>query len=87
MAAQEVKVYGIEGCGNCRRAKEDLDRFGVSFEWINVAEDEKAAQTAAEISGQKHMPVIVYSDDSFQVAPSTTELQEKLESLGIEIAK
>ena len=38
---------------------------------------------AVEISGQKHIPVVLYGDGSFQVEPSVVDIQNKLKELGL----
>lgn len=77
-----VNVYGADWCGDCRRAKAALDRFGVGFNWYDVDNEPGAADKALAISGQKHIPVVQFSDGSFQVEPSANDLKSKLESLG-----
>ena len=78
-----VDVYGADWCGDCRRAKDALKRFGVEYVWHDLESEEGAAERAVEISGQKHIPVLLYSDGAFQVEPSATDIQRKLEELGL----
>ena len=46
-------------------------------------QEEGAADRAVEISGQKHIPVVLYGDGSFQVEPSVVDIQNKLKELGL----
>ena len=63
-----IDFYGADWCGDCRRAKAALDRFGV----------------AIAISGQQHIPVIRFAaDGSWLVEPSATQLQAKCKELGL----
>lgn len=78
-----VEVYGADWCGDCKRAKAALNQFKVEFVWHDIETEEGAEQKAVEISGQKHIPVVTFSDDSFMVEPSATQIKEKLESLGV----
>lgn len=82
MSDANIEIYGADWCGDCRRAKASLERFGVSYNWHDVEHDEAAEAKAIEISGQQHIPVVLFSDGSFQVEPSATDLKTKLESLG-----
>ena len=68
-----IDVYGATWCGDCHRAKNALDRFGAAYTWHDIEQEEGAADRAVEISGQKHIPVVLYGDGSFQVErPSWT---------------
>ena len=78
-----VEVYGADWCGDCRRAKDALNRFGAEYVWHDLESEEGAAEKAVEISGQKHIPVLLYSDGAFQVEPSATDIQRKLDELGL----
>lgn len=77
-----VTMYGADWCGDCRRAKAALDRFGVGYDWHDVDHEDGAADKAMAISGQKHIPVVQFSDGSFQVEPSSNDLKTKLQELG-----
>ncbi|MBW3079099.1 mycoredoxin [Bifidobacterium simiiventris] len=83
MANSNIDVYGADWCGDCKRAKEALNRFGAAFTWHDIETEEGAADRAVEISGQKHIPVVLYSDGAFQVEPSATDIQSKLKELGL----
>ncbi|RBP97885.1 glutaredoxin-like protein [Bifidobacterium aemilianum] len=77
-----VQVYGADWCGDCTRAKAALKRFGISYDWHDIEHEEGASARAQEISGQQHIPVVLYSDGSFMVEPSATDIQQKLVELG-----
>ena len=49
----------------------------------DIEQEEGAADRAVEISGQKHIPVVLYGDGSFQVEPSVVDIQNKLNELGL----
>lgn len=82
MADNSIDVYGADWCGDCKRAKDTLNRLGVAFIWHNIETEDGAADRAVEISGQKHIPVVLYSDGTFQVEPSATDIEGKLKELG-----
>lgn len=77
-----IDVYGADWCGDCRRAKAALQRFGVQYVWHDIESEDGAAARSVEISGQKHIPVLLYGDGSFQVEPSATDIEGKLKELG-----
>lgn len=82
-----VEIYGADWCGDCKRAKAALDRFGVNYNWHDIEHEDGAEARAIEISGQKHIPVVLFSDSAFQVEPSSGDLKSKLESLGVAISE
>lgn len=79
----KIQVYGADWCGDCRLAKKVLNQLGVDYDWFDVAADETLKEKAIEISGQMHIPVVIYPDDSFQVEPSATDLKQKIAELAL----
>ena len=53
-----IDFYGADWCGDCRRAKAALDRFGVAYNLHDIEHEDGAAEKAIAISGQQHIPVI-----------------------------
>jgi glutaredoxin-like protein len=78
-----IEFYGASWCGDCRRAKFVLDRLHIDYNYHDVEHDMAAARDAMHISGQKHIPVIHFDDDTYQVEPSATELIAKINQLGL----
>ncbi len=78
-----VEVYGANWCGDCIRAKAALNQYGVAFIWHDIETEDGAADKAIEISGQKHIPVVTFEDNTFMVEPSATQIKTKLEDLGL----
>lgn len=78
-----IDFYGAEWCGDCRRSKAALDRFGVPYSLHDIEHEEGAVQRAIEISGQKHIPVIRFADGSWLVEPSAGQLEDKCKKLGL----
>ena len=70
-----IDVYGATWCGDCRQAKNTLDKLGAAYTWHNIEEEEGAADRAVAISGQMHIPVVRYDDGSFQVEPSAVDIR------------
>lgn len=80
----QIKMYGAEWCGDCRRSKRFLDSNNVSYEYIDVEADPSASDKVIEINGgQRSIPVILFSDGSHLTEPSDNDLKAKLESLKI----
>ena len=38
-----IDVYGATWCGDCRQAKNTLDKLGAAYTWHNIEEEEGAA--------------------------------------------
>ncbi len=54
----EITIYTTPYCGFCRQTKEFFNQHKIKFKEIDVSEDEKAAETMVEKSGQYGVPVI-----------------------------
>lgn len=78
-----INMYGATWCGDCKRAKAALQRFGTPYTWHDIESEQGAAETSVKISGQTHIPVIQFEDGSFLVEPSNNDLQAKLTELHI----
>jgi len=83
MSAQ-IKMYGAEWCGDCRRSKRYLDSNNVSYDYVDVEADPSASDKVIEINGgQRSIPVILFPDGTHLTEPSDNDLKAKLESLKI----
>ena len=51
--------------------------------WHNIETEDGAADRAVAISGQQHIPVVLYPDGTFQVEPSAVDIKNKLNELNI----
>ncbi|SJN08652.1 Glutaredoxin-like protein GlrX [Leucobacter sp. 7(1)] len=76
-------MFGADWCGDCRRAKLVFDRAGVNYRYVDLVQDPAAADVAKDISGRTNIPVILYPDQSHQVEPSNSDLQRKIDELGL----
>ena len=74
----KITMYGADWCSDCRRSKAVLDAEGVDYDYIDVEQSAEAADAAKAISGRTNIPVIVFTDGSFQVEPSDADLRAKL---------
>lgn len=75
---QKIKMYATTWCGDCRMAKRWFDARGISYEYINIEEDDDAAEYVLKINrGMRSVPTIVFPDGSVLVEPSPRELAAK----------
>ncbi|HEY7281673.1 MAG TPA: glutaredoxin domain-containing protein [Actinomycetota bacterium] len=75
----EIVVYSTTWCSDCRRAKRVLDRLGARYRWIDVDEDEVAADRVVRINrGLRVVPTILFPDGTIMTEPSDEELTRKL---------
>ena len=76
-----ITVFGAQWCPDCKRAKAVLDAAGATYDYIDLGDQAEAPARAEAISGQRHIPVVVFPDDVFYVEPTNVELGLKLASL------
>ncbi len=76
--AEKIKMYATTWCGDCRMAKRWFDTHGIDYEYINIEEDESAADYVVKINrGSRSVPTIVFPDGSVLVEPSARDLAAK----------
>lgn len=76
---ENVRMYGADWCGDCRRAKTWLREQGVAFTEIDVEHDEAARNEAIRLAGgRKNIPVIVVPGGAVLVEPTNAELAAAL---------
>ncbi len=75
---QKVKMYATKWCGDCRMAKRWFDTHNIAYDYINIEEDERAADFVVKVNGgMRSVPTIVFPDGSILVEPSPRELAAK----------
>jgi mycoredoxin len=80
--AEEIKVYGTRWCPDCTRAKQVLGKHKIPYTWIDIEQDESAADIVVKINrGNRSVPTIVFPDGSVLVEPANSELEAKLSAL------
>ena len=78
-----VKVYGADWCGDTRRALQQLDSLGVSYDYINVDEDAEASRWVKEQNdGKERKPTIDLNGQVLRV-PSPEELETAVREKGL----
>ncbi len=74
-----ITVYGAPWCPDCRRTKQFLGEQRIKYDWIDIGQDPKAAETVREKNnGRQVIPTIVFDDGSFLAEPTNDELARKL---------
>lgn len=73
-----VKVYGADWCKDTQHTREFLERLGVSYKYVNIEEDERAAQWVREQNdGKERKPVVEVGGQVLSV-PTDHELTSAL---------
>lgn len=81
LAQDRVQVYGSQWCPDCRLVVAILDQGSVGYDYIDLGEEEQAHEAAERISGQKHIPVVIFPDGVFYVEPTKVEMVLKIRAL------
>jgi len=75
---ETIKMYATTWCGDCRMAKRWFDMHSIPYEYINIEEDDKAAEYVLRVNGgMRSVPTIVFPDGSILVEPSPRQLAAK----------
>lgn len=79
----EIVMYATAWCGDCRRAKRVFAALNVPYRYVDIEEDEDAADLVVRINhGARSVPTIVFHDGSVLVEPSNAVLEAKLAEFG-----
>ena len=78
-----VRVYGADWCEDTRRARQFLERLGVSYEYVNVELDERARAWVREQNGGKERKPTVDVAGQILCAPTDHELTSALRERGL----
>ena len=81
MTAQ-LTMYTTTWCGFCVRLKKGLDQAGISYDEVNIEQDENAAVRVMEVNGgNQTVPTLEFADGSALTNPSLNQVKEKLAAL------
>ena len=79
MPYSEITVYGAPWCPDCRRSKQFLADQRVSYDWVDIDQDDAGRAYVQQVNNGKHIiPTIVFRDGSVLVEPTNAELAAKL---------
>ncbi len=74
-----LKLYGANWCGDCRRAKKFLGEQRVHYDWIDITDNDEAIAYVESVNdGKRRIPTIVIGDDDVLSNPSNAELATAL---------
>lgn len=80
----EIRMYGADWCGDCRRSKKVLEALGVDYDYVDAEADRTAIEVIREYTGgEQRIPVIVFPDGSHLTEPSDEQLTAKLRAAGL----
>jgi mycoredoxin len=74
----KVKVYGADWCGDSKRTLEQLDKLGVAYDYIDIEQDEQAAQWVREQNDGKERKPTIKLGEQILSTPSNQELEMAL---------
>ena len=78
-----IRVYGTDWCPDCFLAKRVLDRFAVSYEWIDITGNDEAIEFVVSVNrGYRSVPTIVLPDGRTLTEPSAQTLTAAPARLG-----
>jgi mycoredoxin len=73
-----IVMYATTWCSDCKAAKRWFDSHNVPYEYINIEENEDAAEYVKKVNnGMQSTPTIVFPDGSILVEPSARDLAAK----------
>jgi len=84
MAKDVIQVYGSDWCPDCRLVTAILEGERMQYDYIDLGAEEEAHEAAERISGQKHIPVVIFPDGVYYVEPTKTEMVLKIRALRAE---
>lgn len=58
-----IKVYSVNWCGPCNKLKKYLEKLGVKYETIAVADAKEDRDEVLKVSGQRSVPVAVIGEE------------------------
>ncbi|MGL5615282.1 MAG: glutaredoxin domain-containing protein [Sarcina sp.] len=58
-----IKVYSVEWCPPCNKLKKYLDKKGLDYEVVTVADSKEDRDEVLAISGQRSVPVLKVNED------------------------
>ncbi|SCG70406.1 glutaredoxin domain-containing protein [Micromonospora halophytica] len=78
-AEPELVVYGTGWCPDVRRSRALLDSAGVAYDYVDLDEDQAAAEVVRGLQqGQRRVPTLLWPDGSFLVEPTDDQLRARL---------
>jgi mycoredoxin len=79
----KLKVYGADWCEDTTMTREQLDRLGIQYEYINVDQNPAAQEWVKKQNGGKQKTPTVELDGKILVEPDEAEMVEALNAAGM----
>ena len=78
-----IKVYGANWCHDTVRTREQLDRLGVVYEYINVDKDAAAKHWITQQNNGKQKTPTVDFGGKLLIEPTNEEMEAALRAAGL----
>jgi len=76
-----ITMFSTPWCGYCHRLMGQLDREGIGYTVVDIAQDPAAADLVMTINhGNQTVPTVLFSDGSALTNPSVAQIKSKLGS-------
>ncbi len=77
-------MYTTSWCGFCMRLKQGLAKAGISYDEVDIEQDEAAAERVMAVNGgNQTVPTLEFADGSALTNPSVADVQRKLATLSV----
>lgn len=78
-----ITIYGADWCHDTQHTRKHLDRLGLAYQYIDVEQDESAAQwVKARNDGKEQKPTVDINGEVLSV-PTNVELDRVLRAHGL----
>ncbi len=75
-------MYTTSWCGYCNRLKTMLNASGISYDEVDIEEDNAAAEFVGSVNGgNRTVPTVKFADGSTLTNPAADEIKAKLAQL------
>ncbi len=75
----QITVYGVRWCSDCKRTKAVFEEEGVPYIWIDIDENKLGEKfVLATNRGNRSVPTIIFPDGSILVEPGAGRLRRVL---------
>ena len=76
---QQLTMYSTPWCGYCVRLKKQLEREGIDFVMVDIAEEPTAAEYVMTVNGgHQTVPTMVFPDGSALTNPTLAQVKDRL---------
>jgi mycoredoxin len=74
-----LTMYTTTWCGYCTRLKTLLQREGITFDEVNIEQDEAAADLVMKVNGgNRTVPTVVFPDGAALTNPTIAQVKAQL---------